>query len=258
MLCSRTDVLRLGVAQLRRDPPLRRQIRADNLARTFLQSLRTQYGDNAVLELTDGPEDPNWKLAGEPLDTRHIDAVVREQGQQYVMDLIDVEHGVGIYNAQAWDDNGDERHLVVSLSELWVHSAHAFIGEPKTRMTYDGRTVVEIEEEDSEPRVIVLDHQGNSRPIDQPYMELPTAAEADESLPSVGIGIRRESKAGPHLGRGWGGKWPLTNDLEGNRQAVVDTLKNLIRMTEQGKLDSILDLDADRRRPVPRETGETA
>lgn len=258
LLCSRADVLRLGMAELRRDRPLRRQIRADNLARAFLQSLRTQYGPNAVLELSEGPEDPSWKLAGEPLDSSSLDVIVRPQGEQFVMDLIDVRQGVGIYNVQVWGDEDDVRHAVVPLSELWVHSAHALIGEPTTHMTYDGRTVVEIEEEDGPPRMIVLDHKGNSEPIKDPGLELPVAVEESAPTPSVGIGVRRESKAGPHLGRGWGGRWHLTEDLDVNRQVVVDALATLIKKTENGELDGILDFRAERNQLVPREGGGTA
>ena len=46
LVCSRTDVLRYGMAVLREDDSgLINQIRADNLARAFLKSLITQYGE---------------------------------------------------------------------------------------------------------------------------------------------------------------------------------------------------------------------
>jgi hypothetical protein len=238
--------------------PLRRQIRADNLARAFLQSLRTQYGANAVLELIDGPGDPHWHLAGEPLDTSYLDVIVRPQGEHFVMDLIDVQDGVGIYNAQLWEDQDEVRHAMVPLSALWVYTSHALIGEPTTHMTYDGRTVVEIEEEDGPPRVIVLDHEGNSEPVKNPGLELPVAAEEHATTPSVGIGVRRDSKAGPHQGRGWGGKWELTEDLDENRQVVVDALRDLIAKTEKGELDSILALGGEGSRPTAGEAQTSA
>jgi hypothetical protein len=59
LVCSRTDVLRYGIAALRNDDSgLVAQIRADNLARAFLKGLITQYGENAVIELKDGPDEP--------------------------------------------------------------------------------------------------------------------------------------------------------------------------------------------------------
>lgn len=52
------------MAALRRDDTdLVNHIRADNLARAFLESLMTQYGENAVIERADGPKDPHWRLA---------------------------------------------------------------------------------------------------------------------------------------------------------------------------------------------------
>ena len=163
MVCSRTDVLRLGVAALQRDPELRKQIKADNIARAFLRSLRTQYGDNAELELADGPDDPHWKLAGEPIDRDTVDVVVKRVGDRFVMDLVDPSSGVAIHNALSWTDDDGVGHVVVRLDQLWVYSASRVGGEPKTRQLYDGRTVVQIDEDDGSVKHIILDNEGNSR-----------------------------------------------------------------------------------------------
>jgi hypothetical protein len=173
MVCSRTDVLRLGMASLQRDPELRQQIRAENIARIFLKSLRTQYGDNAVLELTDGSDD-NWKLANEPIDREIIDVDVRRVGDRLVMDLLDPSSGVAISNVSSWTDDDGARHVVVPLNQLWVYSANGVVGEPKTRQLYDGRTVVQIPEDDGTVKHVVLDNEGNSRILDPG--EVPAAA----------------------------------------------------------------------------------
>jgi hypothetical protein len=174
MVCSRTDVLRLGVVALQRDPELRKQIRADNIARTFLKSLRAQYGDNSVLELTDGPDDPNWKLAGAPIDREILDVTVKRVGDRFVMDLFDPSSGVAIHNALSWTDDDGARHAVVRLDQLWVYSASGVVGEPKTRQLYDGRTVVQVDEDDGSVKHIILDNEGNSRVLEPG--EVPAAA----------------------------------------------------------------------------------
>jgi predicted transcriptional regulator len=163
LVCSRTDVLRVGLAALIRDPQFRGQVRADNIARAFLKSLRTQYGENAVLELIDDGDSPGWKLAGEPINPQVIDIEVRRAGDCFVMDLIDPSSGVGISNAASWTEADGSRHAVVSLKSLWLHSASGVQIEPKARQLYDGRTIVQIEEDDGTLKHLVLDHQGNSR-----------------------------------------------------------------------------------------------
>jgi hypothetical protein len=237
LVCSRTDVLRYGMAALRRDRSgLVSQIRADNLARAFLKSLITQYGENAVLELKDGPEDPHWRLAGEPLDPKVVDVLVRRQGDRFVMDLVDTATGVGIHNVQSWEDEDGYRHAVVSLRDLWVYSSTRVSGEPQTRQLYDGRTVVQIQEDDGSFRHVAIDDQGNSAPLEPGDMP----AAFPELAPSVGVGVRRESKLGPHLGRGYGGKWNLTGEIEDDRAGVVRALKELIDLVESGSCDDIL------------------
>jgi hypothetical protein len=238
LVCSRTDVLRYGMAALVSDESgLTSQIRADNLARAFLKSLITQYGENAVIELQEGPEDPHWRLAGEPLDREVLDVIVRRQGDRYVMDLVAKATGVAIHNVQAWEDEHGFRHAVVPLRNLWVYSSTGVSGEPKTRQLFDGRTVVQFQEDDGSFRHLAIDDQGNSSPL-RPQ-DVPAAA-FSELRPSVGVGVRRESEHGPHLGRGYGGKWELTGDIEADRSAVAQTLRTLTDKVERGEFDDIL------------------
>jgi hypothetical protein len=240
LVCSRTDVLRLGMAVLRSDTTgLIKQVKAENLARAFLKSLITQYGENAVLELSDGPEDSHWRLAGEPLDDQLLDVIVKRQGDRFVMDLVDKANGVAIHNVQAWEDEEGYRHAVVPLRSLWVYSSQGVGSEPKARQSYDGRTVVQIEEDDGSVRYLVIDNEGNSAPLEPG--DVPAAAFSGQT-PSVGIGLRRESELGPHLGRGFGGKWVLTGDLSEDRRAVIAALEKLIKQVERGDLDDILSL----------------
>ena len=163
LICSRTDVLRLGLAALVRDPELRKQVRAENIARAFLKSLITHYGENAVLELIDQGDDSRWRLAGEPIDPQIVDVEVRRAGDHFVMDLIDPASGVGISNAHSWSDADGGKHAVVPLKSLWLYSQSNVPIEPKARQLYDGRTIVQIEEDDGTLKHLLLDHQGNSR-----------------------------------------------------------------------------------------------
>jgi predicted transcriptional regulator len=237
LVCSRSDVLRYGMAALREDAELRRQIAADNLARAFLDSLRTHYGEDAVIELCDGPDDPGWRLAGEPIDREILDVVVKRQGDRFVIDLVDKANNIAIRNAASWTDEEGHRHAVVPLRDLWVYSSRATLSEPKTRRLYDGRTVVQIAEDDGPPRHLAIDNEGNARPLsdnDVPASAFPT------TKASVGIGVRRESELGPHLGEGFGGKHVLTGDVEHDRGAVVGILEQLVRQAKRGDFDEIL------------------
>lgn len=69
------------------------------------------------------------------------------------------------------------------------------------------------------------------------------------ALPSIGVGVRRESPSGPHLGRGWGGAIPLTGDLDEDRAAVVDVLEQLVQAARAGDFDDVLRL-SDQERAV--------
>lgn len=177
LVCSKSDVLRLGMAMLARDPELQAQVRAGNVARAFLKSLRTQYGAYAVLELVDGRGGDDWVLAGEPLDRSVVDVEVHEVDDRYVLHLLDPSTGVAIENAHSWVGEDCRQHATVSLEQLWVHSEFPTGDEPKTRQLVDGRTVVQIDDGDGTFRHIVLDQQGNSHRLEPG--EVPVAAFRD-------------------------------------------------------------------------------
>lgn len=69
----------------------------------------------------------------------------------------------------------------------------------------------------------------------------------ERPVPSVGVGIRRESVAGPHLGAGWGGQIRLTEEVENNRREVVWALERLIDGTKAGRFDELLTLSDEER-----------
>jgi hypothetical protein len=69
----------------------------------------------------------------------------------------------------------------------------------------------------------------------------------DRPMPSIGVGVRRESVAGPHVGAGWGGQFRLTNDVEHNRGEVVWALDRLIERVKAGDLDNLLTLTDEER-----------
>jgi hypothetical protein len=204
-----------------------------------------------VIELKDGPEDPHWRLAGEPLDREVLDVIVRHQGDRFVMDLFAQATGVAIHNVQAWEDEDGYHHAVVPLRDLWVYSSTKVSSQPKTRQLYDGRTVVQFQEDDGSFRRLAIDDQGNSsllNPEDVP------AAAFRELRPSVGVGVRREGEHGPHLGRGYGGKCELTGKVEEDRAAVALVLKELIEQVERGDLDDILRTVSDSEVSLRRDT----
>ncbi len=177
LVCSRSEVLRLGTAMLARDPAVRAQVRAGNVARAFLKNLRTQYGPNAVLELVEGRDGDDWVLAGAPLDRSVVDVEIHEVDDRYVLHLLDPSTGVAISNAHSWVGDDGRQRVTVSLEHLWVHSDFPTSDEPKTRQLVDGRTVVQIDEGDGTFRHIVLDQQGNSHPLESG--EIPSAAFRD-------------------------------------------------------------------------------
>jgi hypothetical protein len=153
------------------------------------------------------------------------------------MDLVAKATGVGIHNVQSWEEEDGSRHSTVALRDLWVYSPTRVSSEAKTRQLFDGRTVVQFQEDDGSFRHLAIDDHGNSSPLDPE--DVPAAA-FPELRPSVGIAVRRESEHSPHLGRGYGGKRELTGDIEEDRTAVALTLKKLIEQVERGDLDDIL------------------
>jgi hypothetical protein len=177
LVCSKSDVLRLGMAMLARDPELQAQVRAGNVARAFLKSLRTQYGANAILELVEGRDGDDWVLAGEPLNRTVVDVEVREVDDRYVLHLLDPLTGVEIENAHSWVATDGRKHATVSLEQLWVHTEFPTGDEPKTRQLVDGRNVVQIDDGEGAFRHIVLDQQGNSHRLEPG--EVPVAAFRD-------------------------------------------------------------------------------
>jgi hypothetical protein len=177
LLCSKSDVLRLGMVMLARDPELQSQIRAGNVARAFLKSLRTQYGANAILELVEGRDGDDWVLAGEPLNRSVVDVEVQQIDDRYVLHLLDPKTNVAIKNAYSWIGEDGRQHATASLEQLWVHSEFPTGDEPKARQLVDGRTVVQIDDGDGTFRHIVLDQQGDSHRLEPG--EVPVAAFRD-------------------------------------------------------------------------------
>jgi hypothetical protein len=105
------------------------------------------------------------------------------------MDLVATAVGVGIHNVQSWEDENGYRHAVVPLRDLWVHSSTKVSNEAKTSQLYDGRTVVQFEEDDGSFRELAIDKEGNPSPLST--TDVPAAA-LRELRPSVGVGVRRE------------------------------------------------------------------
>jgi hypothetical protein len=79
---------------------------------------------------------------------------------------------------------------------------------------------------------------------------------AARPIPSVGVGLRRESTLGPHLGRGYGGAIRLTGDLAQNRAAVVEALEHLAERVRSGRLDDVFSLTPEERDLVERRVVE--
>ncbi|HSS32502.1 MAG TPA: hypothetical protein VLL27_04400 [Solirubrobacterales bacterium] len=73
---------------------------------------------------------------------------------------------------------------------------------------------------------------------------------AARPVPSAGIGLRRESVSGPHLGSGAGLMVRLTGDLEDDRGRLIEIARNLAVELESGKLDQLLALTEDEREVV--------
>jgi hypothetical protein len=70
---------------------------------------------------------------------------------------------------------------------------------------------------------------------------------AARPIPSAGIGLRRESVSGPHLGPGAGLMVRLTGDLEDDRGRLIEIARNLAVQLESGELDHLLTLTEDER-----------
>jgi hypothetical protein len=68
------------------------------------------------------------------------------------------------------------------------------------------------------------------------------AAIAARPIPSAGIGLRRESTLGPHVGRGAGIAVPLTGDLDQDRSDAISMIEKLRDEVRSGKWDELLSL----------------
>jgi hypothetical protein len=77
---------------------------------------------------------------------------------------------------------------------------------------------------------------------DPELRRLVKAAVAARPIPSAGIGLRRESTLGPHLGQGAGVAVRLTGDLDKDRNDVISMIERLLEKTRSGDLDHLLSL----------------
>lgn len=77
---------------------------------------------------------------------------------------------------------------------------------------------------------------------DPDFRRIVEVAIANRPVPSVGVGLRRESESGPHIGEGVGVAIPLTEDPEENRDMVVGSIETLLRQVKAGQLDQLLTL----------------
>lgn len=77
---------------------------------------------------------------------------------------------------------------------------------------------------------------------DPELRRLVEAAIAARPMPSAGIGLRRESTLGPHVGRGAGVAVPLTGDLDKDRNGIILMVEKLLDEVRSGNLDYLLSL----------------
>jgi hypothetical protein len=97
----------------------------------------------------------------------------------------------------------------------------------------------------------ILDRAGESGATgemwehDQRLRRMVEYAILERPIPSIGVGLRRESVNGPHVGAGWGGQIRLTDDVERNRAEVVMALEKLIENARAGEFDELLSLSAE-------------
>jgi hypothetical protein len=77
---------------------------------------------------------------------------------------------------------------------------------------------------------------------DPDLRRLVESAIANRPVPSAGVGIRRESASGPHIGEGFGVAVRLTGDLEKDRDSIVASIERLLAQVKAGQLDDLLTL----------------
>lgn len=75
---------------------------------------------------------------------------------------------------------------------------------------------------------------------DPDLRRLVKAAIAARPIPSAGIGLRRESTLGPHVGRGAGVAVRLTGDLDRDRDDVISMVEQLLDEVRSRNLDYLL------------------
>lgn len=163
LVCSRTEVVRQGLAALRRDPALRRQIKAENLALAFLARLRDHYGQHSTLDLSvgGGRVPSTATIAGRPLDPAMARVEVREENGFAFIDLIDPNTNVGIRNAY-WTELDEAKDLRILLRAIDVYVRVAPTSEPAPHRLPDGRSAVTFEEDDGTIKRIILSPDGTS------------------------------------------------------------------------------------------------
>jgi len=93
----------------------------------------------------------------------------------------------------------------------------------------------------------ILDHAGETGVTgkdwgDPELRRLVERAISARPIPSAGIGLRRESTLGPHVGRGAGVAVRLTGDLEKDRDDVTSMIEELLEKVRSGSLDYLLSL----------------
>jgi hypothetical protein len=162
LLLSRTDVIRHGLAALRGDHALRRQILAEQLVLAFLARLRGRYGDHAQIALDVGPDqpEPNPRIGEEPVDPDEAQVEVRHEDDHAFIDLVDPTVGVAIRNAY-WTSTDEGVDVRIPLKAIGLYQRVVPTDEPRTHRMDDGRTVVAVPHDDGTVRQFVLDEQGN-------------------------------------------------------------------------------------------------
>lgn len=161
LLCSRTDVVRHGIATLLRTPELRSQIKAEHLALAFLNRLRSARGDRATLGFRIGFDDPKPTIDDSPVDPDELAVVVRYENDFAFVDLVDPTTGVGIRNAY-WTEANDTKDVRLPLHSLGLYIRVTPTSEPQSQRLPDGRTVVTIEEDEGPVKHVVLAADGTS------------------------------------------------------------------------------------------------
>lgn len=96
----------------------------------------------------------------------------------------------------------------------------------------------------------ILDQAGEAGPAgadwnDPELRRLVEAQIAARPIPSAGIGLRRESTVGPHVGRGAGVMVRLTGDLDRDRDDVISMIERLLNQVRSQQLDYLLALTED-------------